>query len=21
MHDRFEYVRQDDGWHIDRLQP
>jgi pyridoxamine-phosphate oxidase len=21
LHDRFEYVRQDDGWHIDRLQP
>jgi pyridoxamine 5'-phosphate oxidase len=21
LHDRFEYVRQGDRWHIDRLQP
>lgn len=21
LHDRFEYVRQSDGWHIERLQP
>ena len=21
LHDRFEYVRHGDGWHVDRLQP